>query len=140
MCLYICKLILCQFKFWKYYFQASMRVKIATFYWGGTDPQTHQMSLQQITLVHLHLALIGLFWINNIFMIIDQCRFFNFFKCSKIALYSLFGQPVFSLISALSKNKGIQSGALLKMLFSFSSREEFCLDIQEQISLKQAKI
>ena len=35
------------------------------------------------------------------------------------------------LIFILSKNKGFQSGALLKMPISFPSMEEFCLDIQK---------
>ena len=35
------------------------------------------------------------------------------------------------LIFILSKNKGFQSGALLKMPTSFPSMEEFCLDIQK---------
>ena len=131
-CLYIYKLILCQFKFWEFYFQASMRVKKGKFSCGGTDPQTHQMSLEQITL-RLHLALLGLFWTCNILIIIDQCRFFNSWdrpwysdKCAQ-RLYSLLGQPVFSLIFILSKNKGIQFGALLKMLFSFPFTEELVL-------------
>ena len=36
------------------------------------------------------------------------------------------------LIFILSKNKGFQSGALLKMTISFPSMEEFCLDIQSE--------
>ena len=36
-------------------------------------------------------------------------------KCLKITLYSLFGQPGFCLIFILSKNKGFQSVALLKI-------------------------
>ena len=74
---YIYNLILCQFQFWEYYFQASMRVKIAKFSYSGTGLQTHQMSLDQITLVHLHLVLLPLFWISNMFIIIDQCRYFD---------------------------------------------------------------
>ena len=57
--------------------------------------------------------------------------------CSKIELYSLFGQPGFCLISILSKKKkkkrerDFQSVALLKMPPSSPSMEEFCLDIQK---------
>ena len=39
----------------------------------------------------------------------------------------------------LSKNKDFQCGALLKMLSSSPSMEEFELDIQNYISLKKAK-
>ena len=38
---------------------------------------------------------------------------------------------VWVLIFILSKNQGFQSGALLKMPTSFTSKEEFCLDIQK---------
>ena len=55
-----------------------MRVKIAKFSWG--DSQISQMYLEQTTLVRLHLALLGLFrTCNNIFIIINQCRFFYFY-------------------------------------------------------------
>ena len=50
--------------------------------------------------------------------------------CLKIALYSLFGKPAFSLSFILSKNKGFQPGALLKMPPSYPSMEEFGPDIQ----------
>ena len=49
----------------------------------------------------------------------------------EIALYSLFGQPGFSLILILGKNKGFQFGALLKMPPSSLSLKEFGLDIQK---------
>ena len=39
------------------------------------------------------------------------------------------------VIVSLSKNKDIQSRALMKMPTSFPSTEEFCLDILKQISL-----
>ena len=45
----------------------------------------------------------------------------------------------FFLIFILSKSKGIQSGALLKMPTSIPSMEKFSLDIQKYISLKQTK-
>ena len=46
------------------------------------------------------------------------------------------------LIFILSKNKGFQSGALLKLPNLVPPMEKFCLDIQNrfQICLKQAKI
>ena len=47
--------------------------------------------------------------------------------CMKIALYSLFG------------NKDFHPGVLLKMPPLSPSMEEFDLDIQKEISLKQAK-
>ena len=59
--------------------------------------------------------------------------------CMKIALYSLFGQPELCLIFILSKNKDFHSGVLLKMPPSSPSMEGFDLDIQKEISLKQAK-
>ena len=57
----------------------------------------------------------------------------------KIALYSLFVKPELCLIFILSKNKDFHSGVLLKMPSSSPSIEEFDLDIQREISLKQAK-
>ena len=59
--------------------------------------------------------------------------------CMNIVLYSLFGQPELCLIFTLSKNKDSHSGVLLKMPPSSPSMEEFGLDIQKEISLKQAK-
>ena len=59
--------------------------------------------------------------------------------CMKIALYSLFGQPEFCLIFILSENKDFHSGVLLKMPPSSPFMEEFDLDIQKYITLKQAK-
>ena len=52
-------------------------------------------------------------------------------------MYSLFGQPEFCLIFILSKNNDFQPGALLKLPPSSTSMEEFGLDIQKKISLKQ---
>ena len=50
---------------------------------------------------------------NDIFPIIDQCRFCYFWdsswhsdECTQIALHSLFGQPKFYLMFILRKNKG----------------------------------
>ena len=60
--------------------------------------------------------------------------------CLKIALYSLFGQPGFCLIFILSKNKGFQSKALLKMPPSFLSMEEFGRDKQNKQRLIFPKI
>ena len=59
--------------------------------------------------------------------------------CIKIALHSLFGQLELCLIFILSENKDFHSGVLLKMPTSSPSMEEFDLDIQKEISLKQAK-
>ena len=59
---------------------------------------------------------------------------------SKIALYSLFQQPVFCLIFVLDKNKGFQSGALLKTPPSLPSVEELGLDFQKQLSLNEQRI
>ena len=59
--------------------------------------------------------------------------------CIKITLCSLFGQPELCLIFILRKNKDFHSGVLLKMPPSSPSMEEFDLDIQKKISLKQAK-
>ena len=56
--------------------------------------------------------------------------------CLKIALYSLFVQAGFCLILILRKNKGFQSGALLRMSTSSPYMEELCLDFQKQVSLK----
>ena len=59
--------------------RVKMRVKIAKFSSGDTDLQTSQMYLEETALVHLHLALLRLFWINNyIFIIIDQWISFYF--------------------------------------------------------------
>ena len=60
--------------------------------------------------------------------------------CMKIDLYSLFGQPELCLIFTLSENKDFHSAVLLKIPPSSPSMEEFDLDIQKQISLKQAKV
>ena len=57
----------------------------------------------------------------------------------KIALYSLFRQPEFCLSFILSKSKDFHSVVLLKKPPSSPSMEEFDLDIQKQISLKQTK-
>ena len=57
--------------------------------------------------------------------------------CSKIALCSLLGQPGFCLTFILSKNKGFQPGAILKMHPSSSSMRECDPDIQEKLSLKK---
>ena len=43
------------------------------------------------------------------------------------------------LIFILIKNKAFQSGASLKILTSSPSMEEFCLNIQEEVILKQEK-
>ena len=114
---------------------------------GGIDSQTPQMCFQQTTLVCLHVVWFGHLWICNIiFIIIDQCRLFTsaidpdvLWMSLKILLYSLFRQPEFCLRFILSKNKVFQSGTLLKMTNSSPSMQEFCVGVQEQISLTQTK-
>ena len=115
--------ILYQFKCWKYYFQALAGVRIAKLLWGNTDPWTSKMYLEQTKLVHLHLSLLGLFWIrNNFFILNDQCRFF-IFGIGPDILMNVLGDCVIFLLWAvwalfnfiLSKNKAILSSALLKM-------------------------
>ena len=51
----------------------------------------------------------------------------------------LIWQPELCLIFILSENKDFHSGVLLKMPPSSPSMEEFDLDIQKEMSLKQAK-
>ena len=48
-----------------------------------------------------------------------------------IIVYSLFGQPRFSLIFIFSKNKCFQPEALLKMTSSPTSIQKFGLDIHK---------
>ena len=97
-------------------------------------PQTAQLYLEQTTCIRLHLGLILL--CSDIFLIIDQCIFFTsgmdlifWSMCSKIALCSWFGQPGLYLIFILSKNKGFESGTLLKMPPSSFSLEKFDLNL-----------
>ena len=76
--IYIYITALGQFACWEFCFQAWIRVKIATFSWGGTDGG-YKTNLERTAFTRLHLALFELFWIcNNIFTMIDKCRFFTF--------------------------------------------------------------
>ena len=52
-------------------------------------------------------------WSMHIFLLLGEALIFWWMHL-KIALYSLFRQPGFCLIFILSKNKGFQSGTLLK--------------------------
>ena len=60
---------------------------------------------------------------GQLLLIIDQCRFFLcrqqglifWWICLKTALHSFFGKSGFYLIFILSQNKGLQSGAFMKM-------------------------
>ena len=68
---------------------------------------------------------------NNIFIIIDQCRFFTSGISRDIVMNVLEDSIIFLVLVAciLSKDKSIQSRALMKMPTSFPSMKEFCLDI-----------
>ena len=87
---------------------------------------------------------------NNIFIIIDQCRFFFFTSgigpgnminvledCIMFLIWTAWVLFNFYLKQKKKKERDFQSVALLKMPPSSPSMEEFCLDIQKYISLKQ---
>ena len=129
--------ILCQFACWEYCFKSYyMRVKIATFFWDGTKSQTLKIYLEQTSLVRLqpHFARTVL----NIFIIIDQCRFFTFrigLDILNNVLEDVFVWAAWVLFSFYLKQKQRsktgQSGTLLKMPTSSPSVEEFCRGIQK---------
>ena len=64
--------ILSQLKYWKYRFQAKMRIKIANISWNCDSPRPPNCT----KLVCQRLSLLGFFPICNIFPIIDSYSFF----------------------------------------------------------------
>ena len=116
-----------------------MRVKIAKCFWDSNSPNTLQLYLEQSKLVRQNLALLGFFPISNICRINDQCSFDCTSGISSDILINVLEDCIVCIIWAirsylifiLSRNKGFQSEALLKMPTSSSTVEEFGLDFQK---------
>ena len=68
---------LCQFKCWKYFFPAELRLKIAKFIWGW--PPASLLFLEQTKLVCQTITLLNFFSMYNItFPLFYQCMLFYF--------------------------------------------------------------